>query len=698
MTETRDRGGIAALIAWLAEDDYDKHIFHLCCALDERLPAVAWPTRTIAECSASLASVCVPAAAPLVHSMRPSATRKHWRQRTTGAEGSSEPDTVHHAIVQQHSFAADRATLMHLHKVCVQPTRSMHGLKFVLAALMSDERHAARMSLDDLLRWFEDVYRPAPQDDPAIISFVSILIHSLGKVPGRESDVEALWHMIGGDAIVALNDDARSKQPSSFEWLNNAQVSVVLCSNIMSFLAQQRRVDKMRDVLDAMIAHGGELAPDEIVFSTMLAALIRSRRLDDALALVDKHREHMGSSCVGQVTDALIKARRESEAYELFESFPEVPMSIVSVSTAINAFTGHAVRCCERGEMEREELGDAIVAYFERLRERQRTLQSVRLNVANYNMLFSVLRRPQVDRADLMWQVFNRDFATPGRGRDQTKMSPNFSTYATLMSALVPLGDLERIDTLVAQMKRAKMYGDGSVVTSMVITAASRARQFKRAQAEWAKYERQCQQARRTAAVETFVAMLDACGVARDLNAMMQVWRSPIASDRAAWWRFNVNVYTTALQAFFYCRSANGMVHVLGKFEKNYGPSLRPTGKMATTLYRLMLSIRSTFERAAVELLALDPTATIEAPRTDYLRIGDGDYGSSGALLMTDRVRDAQRLAAADKRSAAAMRSVLRHSLKGAQVGAFFNMYRLLRSVVRERNQQASKSKKRGKQ
>ncbi|XP_042456081.1 pentatricopeptide repeat-containing protein At3g61520, mitochondrial-like [Zingiber officinale] len=234
--------------------------------------------------------------------------------------------------------------------------------------------------------------------------------------------------------LAAIQDFARMNLLFSEMKSFGVRPDVVTFGILITCLCKSRRIDDALDVLDAMSSPDSGVTPGTIIFNTVIAGLCKAGRLQDGLSLLDRmkssHACDPDSVTYTSLINAFCKAAELDKAHELLTRMEKerVAVDVVILNTFI-------YRMCRHGM-----IGSALNFF----RKKKVEWPEVKGNAFTYTVLIGAfLHSNNVGWATTLFDEMIKE-----------GVSPNSVTYSTLICGLTQVGKLDDAYSNVSLMRK----------------------------------------------------------------------------------------------------------------------------------------------------------------------------------------------------------------------------------------------------
>lgn len=234
--------------------------------------------------------------------------------------------------------------------------------------------------------------------------------------------------------LAAIRDFARMNLLFSEMKGLGVRPNVVTFGILINHLCKSRRLDDALNVLDAMSSPDSGVTPDTIIFNTLIDGLCKAGRLQDGLSLLDRmkssHACDPNSVTYNTLIDAFCKAAELNMAHELLTRMEKerVAVDVVTLNTFVNGMCRHGM------------IGSALDFF----RKKKVEWPEVKGNAITYSTLIGAfLHSNNVGRAATLFDEMIKE-----------GVSPDSTTYFTLISGLAQVGKLDDAYSNVSLMRK----------------------------------------------------------------------------------------------------------------------------------------------------------------------------------------------------------------------------------------------------
>lgn len=258
------------------------------------------------------------------------------------------------------------------------------------------------------------------------------LLHDVMKLGGavEAASCNALLTGLGRDRDVKRMNDLLAKMKEM-----EIQPNVITFGILINHLCKSRRIDDALKVLEEMRGKGGSngmnVEPDEVIFNTLIDGLCKVGRHDESLTLLEQMKNECRPNTVTYncLIDGFCKASNLDKAHELFDQMNKegVVPNVITLNTLINGL-------CKHGRV-----GSAVEFFNEMQRK------GVKGNSVTYTSLISAFCN--VNNIDKAMQYFDMMLSSG--------CSPDVIVFYSLISGLSLAGRMDDASLVVSKLKEA---------------------------------------------------------------------------------------------------------------------------------------------------------------------------------------------------------------------------------------------------
>ncbi|GAB4844531.1 hypothetical protein Ancab_037910 [Ancistrocladus abbreviatus] len=215
--------------------------------------------------------------------------------------------------------------------------------------------------------------------------------------------------------------------------------NVVTFGIVINQLCKSRRIDEALEVLEKMKSgeNGVLVEPDVVIYNTLIDGLCKIGRQEEAFALLE--RMNSGVQCVPNTVtyncliDGFCKVGELDKACELFDVISEkgVKPNVITVNTLVDGM-------CRSGRI------SSALEFFHKMKD-----MGLEGNAVTYTSLIGALCN--VNNINKAMDLFDEM---------RKKCTPDAIVYYTLISGLSQAGRMDRADSVLSQMKKHGFYPD----------------------------------------------------------------------------------------------------------------------------------------------------------------------------------------------------------------------------------------------
>ncbi|XP_028778014.1 pentatricopeptide repeat-containing protein At5g28460 [Neltuma alba] len=258
------------------------------------------------------------------------------------------------------------------------------------------------------------------------------LLHDVMKMGGavEATSCNALLTGLGKDRDVKKMNDLLAKMKEM-----DIQPNVITFGILINRLCKSRRIDDALKVLEEMRGKGGSkgmnVEPDVVIFNTLIDGLCKVGRLDESLSLLEQMKNDCRPNTITYncLIDGFCKASNLDKAHELFDQMNKegVIPNVVTLNTLIDGM-------CRHGRI------SSAVEFFNEMRRK-----GIKGNSVTYTSLISAFCH--VNNIDKAVQYFDMMLSSG--------CSPDVIVFYSLISGLSLAGRMDDATFVVSKLKEA---------------------------------------------------------------------------------------------------------------------------------------------------------------------------------------------------------------------------------------------------